>query len=367
MKRISKLAVIFGVVLSILQFTQATAQEDRSDQRSDTKKKSISIFPILMYDSDIGFGFGGKGVIKNQFRHNESYDLTLFGSTKGEQWYVFIFSVPDFEIRHGTDYPLAVDVKLEYDKILKSNFFGFGNNSKNNDWQFPREFTKAEFTLGHAFADHIIGEISLCYNHTTVYGYEDINLLMTADVAGAGENLTSYLTSRLSIDTRDSQINPHTGWKLSINSDYASKFLGGDYDFQRYRLEVSKYQKLFTPAHILAMRLWTQHVEGPAPYYEQSIIGGGWTARGFKADRFIDLDLVLVSIEYRFLIYRKLGAVLFSDAGRVFSSIEEARFCNWKTSCGWGLRYYVANFVARLDIGTSSEGTRIFFNFGHVF
>ena len=29
------------------------------------KKKSFSVFPILMYDSDIGFGYGGKGTIKN--------------------------------------------------------------------------------------------------------------------------------------------------------------------------------------------------------------------------------------------------------------------------------------------------------------
>jgi len=367
MRRIAKSGFMIGILLFILQYPSAIAQEETSNRQMETRRRSISIFPILMYDSDIGFGFGGKSIIKNQLRYNESYDLTLFGSTKGEQWYAFTFSIPDFEIRHGTRYPVAFDVKLEYDKILKSNFFGLGNNSKNNDWQFPREFMKIEFILGHAFTEHIFGETSLSYNHTSVYDYEDINPLMTPDVAGTGKKLTSYLTARLCLDTRDSQINPHKGWKLSFDSDCAAKLIGGDYNFQRYRLEVSKYQGLFTPAHTWAVRLWTEHVEGTAPYYEQCIIGGGWTARGFKADRFIDRALTLVSNEYRFPIYGKLGGVLLADAGRVYSSIGKINLHNWKTSWGGGLRYYVTNFVTRLDVGTSKEGTRIFFNFGHVY
>lgn len=293
--------------------------------------------------------------------------MILFGSTKGEQWYVFTFSIPDQEIRQGIRYLYALDVKLEYDKLLKSNFFGFGNDSKDNDWQSPREFFKFEMALGRAFTESVIGEIGLSYNHTSVYDYEDANPLLTSDVPGAGENLTSYLTTRMRWDTRDSQIHPHRGWKLAFSSDFASTSLGGDTYFQRYRLEINTYQELCNPFHILAIRLWAQHVHGPAPYYEQSIIGGGGTARGFKADRFIDRAMILTSIEYRFLFYKKLGGVLFIDSGRTYQDIEKANFRNFKTNGGGGLRYYLANFVARCDVGTSYEGTRIFFNFGHTF
>jgi outer membrane protein assembly factor BamA len=356
---------VFSLLSAHCVFSQA--QSEITDQQTTSKRRSTSVFPILMYDSDIGFGFGGKGIVKNQFQSNESFDLILFGSTKGEQWYVFTFSIPDFEIRQGTCYPLAFDVKVEYDKYLKSNFFGFGNNSRDNDRQFPKEFTKIELDLGHAFTKRFIGEIGLFYDHTSVYDYQGMNSVMSADVPGTGENLTSYLTVRLRWDTRDSQIHPHKGWKLSFNSDMASRYSGGDYRFQRYRLEASKYQRLFTPDHILALRLWTQDVEGAAPYYEQSIIGGGWTARGYKADRFIDRAFTLVSTEYRFPLYKRLGGVLFIDTGRVYSSIKKAQLHDWKYNWGWGLRYYVTNFVTRVDIGVSNEGMRIFFNFGHVF
>jgi len=42
-------------------------------------------------------------------------------------------------------------------------------------------------------------------------------------------------------------------------------------------------------------------------------------------------------------------------------------FHNWKTNWGGGIRYYLENFLVRLDIGVSNEGTRLFINFGHVF
>lgn len=368
MDKIFKLTFLFIIVLFIIPINTFSINETNiSEQPTTVRQRTISVFPILMYDSDIGFGFGGKGVIKNQFKRNESFDLILFGSTKGEQWYVFTFSIPDFEIRQGTRYPLALDLKLEYDKFLKSNFFGFGNNSKDNDWQFPKEFTKLELTLGHAFTERIIGEAGLFFNHTSVYDYEDINPEMSTNIPGSGENLTSYLTVQLRWDTRDSQIHPQKGWKLSFNSDFAFKFIGSDFDFQRYRLDVCKYQKLFIPSHIIAGRLWTQHIEGTAPYYEQSIIGGTWTARGFKVDRFIDRALTFVTIEYRFPIYRKIGGILFVDIGRVFPSIDKFRFYNWKIDSGFGLRYYLENFVVRFDTGFSNEGMRIFFNFGHIF
>jgi len=367
MRRFLKWWFLGNILILISQSVLSKSDEIyRSKELSDIRKKSISIFPILMYDSDIGFGLGGKGVVKNLYRKNESFDLILFGSTKGEQWYVFTFSIPDFEIRQGTQYPICFDFKINYDKFLKSNFFGFGNNSKDNDWQFPKEFSKLEVTFGRAFTERIIGEIGLFFNHTSVYDYKT-NQKMSADIPGAGEKLTSYIKIHWRRDTRDSRIHPKAGWNLGLNADFASKSLGGDYNFNRYRLEISKYQKLLSPDHIFAFRCWSQHIDGTAPFYEQSIIGGGGTARGFKADRFIGNAFVLVSAEYRFMIYKKLGGILLVDYGRVFNDINKANLHNWKSNGGWGLRYYTANFVVRFDMGISKEGTRIFFNFGHVF
>lgn len=356
------LKIIIVTILAGIAFPLFAAEA-----RSDVPARSLSLFPILMYDSDIGFGFGGKGIIKNHFEHDESFDLILFGSTKGEQWYMFNFSIPDKELRQGTVYNLALDIKIEFDKILKSNFFGFGNDSEDNEYQFPREHTRLELILGRSFTKHFILENGYTILYSSVYDFENVNPIMTTDIPGSGEFLTSYLTYRLILDTRKSQIHPRGGWKLSGNFDLADEILGGDFNFQRYRIELNKYQELPINNHILAARLWMQHIEGTAPYYEQSMIGGTWSGRGYKKDRFIDSAFILSSLEYRFPLYKRLGGVLFVDSGRVMRGIEQTTFKDWKTDWGFGLRYYLKNFLVRFDTGFSEEGTRIFFHFGHVF
>jgi outer membrane protein assembly factor BamA len=333
---------------------------------SDIKEISWSAFPILMYDSDIGLGFGGRGIIKNLFKADESFDLILFASTLGEQWYAFTFSIPDFEIRQGTAYSIAFDLKFEFDKYLKSNYFGIGNETPDNEWQFPSELFKLELILGTAFTEQLIGEISLVLQHRSIYDYEEINPLLVSE-EGTGEKIVNYIRLHARLDTRDTQIHPRRGMKIGINADFASEFLGSDFTFQRYRIEFSNYLRLFGEDHILAARLWLQHVDGKAPYYEQSILGDGWTARGFKMDRFVDKAMVLISLEYRFPILGDLGGVLFLDTGRVLPGIDEFTLDDWRSDVGWGLRYYLENFVVRFDMGFSEEGERIFFNFGHVF
>jgi outer membrane protein assembly factor BamA len=330
-------------------------------------KPSWSAFPILMYDSDIGFGLGGKSIVKNQFRKDESFDLTLFGSTKGEQWYVFTFSVPDFEIRQGKRVPVALDVKLEYDKLLKSNFFGIGNGSKNNDHAFPREFVKAEAAVSRAFTERLIGECTARFAHYSVYGYDPAWGTMSSAVPGSGETSVSALGVKFRFDTRDSRIHPRRGVKLEVQAETADKALGSDWNYATARMEASTYLSIFNPKHVLAVRLWAQHIDGDGPYEELSKIGDSWTGRGYKADRFLDKAMALASGEYRFPIFRKLGGVMFSDIGRVWPSLSNFGFKKWHSDCGLGLRYYLENFVARLDVGVSQEGTRIFFNFGQVF
>ncbi len=99
-------------------------------------------------------------------------------------------------------------------------------------------------------------------------------------------------------------------------------------------------------------------------------LGGGSTMtamRGFVLNRFLDRNKILVNTEYRFPIWKKFGGNLLIDTGKVIPSFKDLNFKNWKINYGWGLRYYLKNFVVRFDMGFSNEGTGIYFNFGHLF
>jgi outer membrane protein assembly factor BamA len=75
----------------------------------------------------------------------------------------------------------------------------------------------------------------------------------------------------------------------------------------------------------------------------------------------------LVNAEYRFPLWKKLGGNLLLDAGSVWTSFSEMFQSAVKVNAGWGLRYYLENFVVRFDMGFSQEGIGIYFNFGHIF
>ena len=349
-----------------LLLSSILAASVRAQSRTAEHRFSYSVFPILMYDSDVGLGYGGRGVVKNLYRRDESFDLVLFNSTKGEQYYVFAFSVPDAELRQGKEYPLALDFRVEYDKMIHSNFFGFGNATADNEFQFIKESGKLEITLSHAFSARVIAELGYRFTGYSTYGFDPAWGTITPETPGAGESRVSLLTARLRWDTRDSQINPQRGFRAFYAVEYSPPALGGDWDFVKHRLELSAYRRFF-PRHILAARLWLQGVNGPAPYTELSKIGDSETARGYKADRFMDSAMILGTVEYRFPLYRRLGGVLFLDAGRVAGSLRKLSPADWHRNWGWGLRYYLANFVVRMDVGISAEGQRLFFNFNHVF
>ena len=101
-----------------------------------------------------------------------------------------------------------------------------------------------------------------------------------------------------------------------------------------------------------------------------SVLGGGSemnALRGFKLNRFLDKGKFMFNAEYRFPIWEKIGGNVFVDGGVVWSSWSDINLNKILVDIGWGLRYYLQNFVVRFDMGFSNEATGIYFNFGHLF
>jgi outer membrane protein assembly factor BamA len=324
-----------------------------------------------MYDTDIGVGFGGKIKFVNYLARRESLDLILFNSSKGERWYVFTFSVPDFEIRQGKKYGLSFDLRAEYDKYLKNYFYGIGPGSKLEDeTHYTSEKTDFLLTWGRGLTPHFVVEASydlrkIVYSHIREGA-------LAGELRQVGGQFSPFVSLTLRFDTSDSQINPRRGVRLLFQNDIAGKFLGNKHaSYFRLSADLRKYVLLLGSRDVLAFRFLIQKISGGRiPLYDESILGGGSTMtamRGYKINRFMDKGKFLFNLEYRFPVWKKLGGNLFIDAGNVWPSLAEVDFGQSVFDAGWGLRYYLENFVARFDMGFSREGTGIYFNFGHVF
>ena len=132
-----------------------------NDKKAKDTEKSLSAFPILMYDTDIGVGYGGKAKFINYLSREESFDFILFNSTKGERWYVFTFAMPDIEIRQGRKYPFSFDLRAEYDRYKKYSFYGIGTDSHEEDQtEFILQKKELHLKFGRGISYHFVSYVS---------------------------------------------------------------------------------------------------------------------------------------------------------------------------------------------------------------
>jgi len=327
-------------------------------------------FPMVSYDSDIGFGYGAKLFLLNQLKAGESFDLTLFNSSKGERWYRFVFSLPDFELRQGKIYPLALDLVIDYDKYTKNNFFGIGNVSVYGDREtYTREPLDINLTLSRGFSRRLVGQLGFRYKTVRNFNFSpDSHLRELPPALNASRANYTSVFSNWRFDSRDSFINPSNGLVLQGELEWAPRSSLGNVAFVRSAFWVQAYTMLFFPKTVLALRLGAQELFGKdLPAQVLLPLGGNTSLRGSPQDRYLGRSAVLANAELRFPLFWRLGGVLGLDAGKVWSSLSEFDFPGWAVNPTAGLRFIMNTFVVRFDVGFGKECTGVYFNFGHLF
>ncbi len=331
---------------------------------------AVEPFPIVSYDTDVGFGYGAKIFLLNLFGKRESLDLTAFNSTKGERWYRFVLSVPDFELRQGKTYPFAFDILLDYDKYIANNYFGVGNNSDQKDKEsFTKEYKEIGLNISCGLSEKISCQLGLKYKSINNYNYSGSSKLLSHQSALSSSKV-KYGSSALLLkyDTRDSFINPSLGMLLQADAEYVPDLHISNTSFTRYGVWLQHYYSLFYPATVFAFRGSVQTLVGNnLPVQVLIPLGGCNTLRGFPQDRFIGKTAALINAELRFPIFWRFGGITGIDAGKVWNSAGKMDLMNWRANYAVGIRYYMNTFIIRLDIGISKESTGIYFNFGHIF
>lgn len=358
-------------VLSEVSMNRVLAQAPREFQKvQKARKGKFEFLPILMWDTDIGVGYGIKLFYYNPFKRNESLDLVLFNSSKGERWYRLVFSWPDFERRQGKIYPISFDILLDYDKYLKNNFFGIGSDSDFEDKEvYTREPFEITLTASRGFSTTLVGQLGLRYKTVENDNFEeDSRLADTLPGLNTGRATVASVYANLRYDTRDSFINPSSGLVLQGEAEFAFNTGFTNVRYQRIAGWIQYYKRLLYPKTVLALRLNVQNLFGEEiPVQFLLPIGGGSTLRGSPQDRYLGKASALFNAEIRFPILWRFGGVVGYDAGKVWDSLGDFNLRNWAANPTFGLRFYMTNFLVRLDIGLGRDSTGFYFNFGHVF
>jgi len=346
-------------------------------QQDSVYTSNFEVFPIVNYDSDAGFGYGAKAFLFNQFEMNESFDLILYNSTKGERWYRFVFSIMDMQRRQGKEYPLALDLIIDYDKWINYRYYGveyFNNQDSLTDYEtYTREPFEISSILSRGFTKTLVASMGLKYKTISSY-----NFAINGELIKTDNDFNNRFIKTLSIlatirwDSRNNFINPDKGTVLQMDADYAPKISFNNEDYLKLGLTFQNYLPLFEPQIVFASRLVGQIIfPDNVPIQLQLPIGGNNTLRGLPQDRYLSASTLIINNEIRFPIWWRFGGIVGLDVGCT-GSTTDYEFWNPQLS-GWivnpvlGLRFFMDNFIVRFDVGFGSEITGVYFNFGHIF
>ncbi len=337
--------------------------------QNDSLRTQWEALPILSYDTDAGFGYGAKAMFVDLLGHQESFDVTLFNSSKGERWYRFVASYPDFELRQGTVYPLSVDLTVDYDKWITNSFFGIGNNSQFSERKtYTREPFDCSVIIGRGITSLFVVQTGIRYRSVRNYNFSPGNSLK--NLPPAVNSATAIMNSMLvnaRYDSRNSFITPSSGLVLSGELEYAPVIFGSNTEFTKFSSCVQAYSIVWGRSVIAGRMIVQSLFGGELPVQSLLSIGGTNTLRGIPQDRFLDKSAVVCNLEYRIPIIWRFGGVIGIDAGRVSGSLGNIPPVNWSVNYVGGIRLYMDTFVVRLDIGVSKETSGFYLNFGELF
>ena len=360
-------------ILTIILFVSVLTVVQLCGQTGDSlpaARHKLDFLPILVYDSDAGVGYGVKSFFLNYLDRDESFDVVLFNSSKGERWYKIVFSIPDFERREGKIYPLALDCIVEYDKWINYSFFGVVTTSAyNHQESYTREPLEYSLNLSRGFTSLFIGRIGLKYAVIRNFDFQQRGTLQHLPPGlNSGTVRKLSLAANLRYDSRNSFINPSRGIVLEEEMESVPGWDMNNVRFTRYSLAFQSYLPTPLENSTLALRGWFQALDGEnLPVQVLLPIGGGSTLRGEPQDRYLDKVSAVVNLEARFPVYWRFGGIAGYDFGRVWHNVRELNLYQWSLNPTLGVRFYFDTFIVRLDVGFGRDETGFYLNFGQMF
>jgi outer membrane protein assembly factor BamA len=166
-------------------------------------------------------------------------------------------------------------------------------------------------------------------------------------------------------ESLDERSDPHNGAKYAFQWEvYTPEFHRFVMDLRRF-VPISRTERLAFRAQTTFTH---QSSSSDIPFFMLPIVGGTNTVRGFDQYRFRDRAALVLNAEYRRPLLAFLDAVVFVDAGRVYSHNRDISLRDLRTSGGIGARVKFGKRVFfGVDLAASHEGTHLRVRSTHMF
>jgi outer membrane protein assembly factor BamA len=349
-----------------LSFAQPDSVSTDTTQYSSKDDLSISGFPIVFYLPETSLSFGAAG-------------LLVFNAGKEKAW-------RKSQISLGGAYTLKNQILffLPYELYLKQNwkvngelgyfryffnYYGIGIDSQAENLEtYDANFPRLLSTVSYRVTDPLLVGVQYRFDY---FDIPRMDSLLTADnpVGAQGGGVTSTIGLSTSYDSRDDIFYPRKGIFATLIAEKSGKFTGADFNYSLIQFDFKHYYTI-KEKHTIASNFYTGATIGESPFYNYYYFSSGKRGRGFNDRRFLDKNISMLQVEYRFPIYKRFRGVAFSSIGSVGNTYGES-FTNRKLwSYGGGMRFQLSKKQmshVRLDVARSYEGFQFYVTIGEAF
>ncbi|MCM5662682.1 BamA/TamA family outer membrane protein [Galbibacter mesophilus] len=264
------------------------------------------------------------------------------------------------------------------------NFFGFGNETVNNEDTFGMDYYRVNLADAVAYAG-IVRRSPYGSNFSAKILFQgaevdDVDDRFITDLNNPEEfydwKFFTTLELGYNYESYDLDINPSRGMIFDVKTGYTLGVSGSDANFGFLKPQLGFYNRL-SKDHKLVLKTNVQsHLNfgDDFEFYQAPFLGGNSGLRGYRINRFTGKNNLVFNGDVRYtfnsfktrLLPLQIGVYGGADAGRVW--VKNDTSGKWHNSFGGGV-YVIGSRLINLDLSyfNSVEGNRFAFKLGVSF
>jgi len=339
------------------------------------EEQIVLVIEVVEKNTGVLGGGGGYSTGEGLFAYASIKEANLFGRGQSIEAQLEVgtrttYKLSFFEPWLG-DTPTFFGIDV-YDTFIKRS-----EKVNGLDSEYEIERLGGKLTFGRVFRDDLKIALELKTEEAT---YDLISGQLPSNTQ---EGLTNSLRPILIYDTRDDRFNPTEGWYATASVQNAGGFLGGDYTYRKYDLDLRTYlstdffddddrddTRITSTINegVLAMRAVGGFGDRSLPSFARYEIGGLGTIRGYDYREFTGDYSMVFNVEYRFPLADNMQGVVFADWGNAWDFGESISLSGLKFGRGVGVRFdtFIGPISIDYGVGEDMEG-KTYFSIGHSF
>jgi len=365
---IRALALLLVIGLTRLQGATVTNEKAETDTTVH-QGNSFFVLPFVFHSPETKLG--GGAMVGFYFREPGSSLSSRPSSVVPKLVYT-----QEKQVSIGSDFDLYFkDEKYHflgtaYYSKFPTNFYGIGNDTPEaNEEEFTPEGIELEVVLQRRIAPGWHTGFRYGFVDMDIEEVEDDRMLVRRNISGSNGGTVSGLGWLLNWDTRDNVWYPSTGGFHQFSLSRYDAVLGSDFEYNRLYFDSRMYRSLGRK-HVLALQGVLQVLDGDPPFTMMSMLGGDRLMRGYYQGRFREQCMLVLQLEHRAQVWRRVGLVGFAGLGQVAGETMQFGLEDFKYSLGFGLRYMIVpreKVNVRLDFAFGEGTSEFYLSFAEAF